>query len=186
MGQGRGPLHRQGTGRLRRVNPMSTLRTLRHFISHPMLIALLRVALGAVFIVASLDKILNPEAFATNIANYRLLPYTVINAIAIMLPWLEVVTGTLLILGVWIRASTMIVWGLLLAFSIAISQALARGLDISCGCFTTNPVAERMSWWTLIWDLIWLSWGFLVWIFDEGHYSLFKFLSTRKDKAASP
>jgi uncharacterized membrane protein YphA (DoxX/SURF4 family) len=165
---------------------MSTLRTLRHFISHPVLIALLRVALGAVFIVASLDKILNPEAFATNIANYRLLPYTVINAIAIVLPWLEVVTGTLLILGVWIRASTMIVWGLLLAFSVAISQALARGLDISCGCFTTNPVAERMSWWTLIWDLIWLSWGILIWIFDHGHYSLFKFLNTRKGKIASP
>ena len=168
------------------MNPMSTLRTLRHIVSHPVLIALLRVALGVVFIVASLDKIQNPEAFATNIANYRLLPYTVINAIAIVLPWVEVITGTLLILGVWIRASTMIVWGLLLAFSVAISQALARGLDISCGCFTTNPVAERMSWWTLIWDLIWLSWGILIWIFDHGHYSLFKFLNTRKGKTASP
>ena len=168
------------------MNPMSTLRTLRHIVSHPVLIALLRVALGAVFIVASLDKIQNPDAFVTNIANYRLLPYTVINAIAIVLPWVEVITGTLLILGVWIRASTMIVWGLLLAFSVAISQALARGLDISCGCFTTNPVAERMSWWTLIWDLIWLSWGILIWIFDHGHYSLFKFLNTRKGKTASP
>ena len=168
------------------MNPMSTLRTLRHIVSHPVLIALLRVALGVVFIVASLGKIQDPEAFATNIANYRLLPYTVINAIAIVLPWVEVITGTLLILGVWIRASTMIVWGLLLAFSVAISQALARGLDISCGCFTTNLVAERMSWWTLIWDLIWLSWGILIWIFDHGHYSLFKFLNTRKGKTASP
>jgi putative oxidoreductase len=186
MGQGRRASYRHGTGRLRRVNPMSTLRTLRHIVSHPVLTALLRVALGAVFIVASLDKIQNPEAFATNIANYRLLPYTVINAIAIVLPWLEVVTGTLLVLGVWIRASTMIVWGLLLVFSVAISQALARGLDISCGCFSTNPVSERMSWWTLIWDLIWLSWGILIWIFDHGHYSLLKFLNTRKDKIASP
>jgi putative oxidoreductase len=186
MGQGRGSLHGHGTGRLRRVNPMSYLRTLRHCISHPLLLSLLRVALGAVFIVASLDKIQNPEAFATNIANYRILPYNLINGIAIVLPWLEVITGTLLALGVWTRASTMIVWGLLLAFSIAISQALARGLDISCGCFSTNPVADRMSWWTLIWDLIWLSWGILVWIFDHGHYSLFRFLNKRKDKVASP
>jgi len=186
MGQGRGPLYRQGPGKLRRVNPMSTLRTLRHFISHPLLVSLLRVALGAVFIVASLDKIQDPEAFATSIANYRLLPYKLINGIAIVLPWLELVTGTLLVLGVWIRASTMIVWGLLLAFSVAISQALARGLDINCGCFSNNPVGERMSWWTLIWDLIWLSWGIPVWIFDHGHYSLFKFLNTRKGKIASP
>jgi len=160
--------------------------TLRRIISHPLLIALLRVALGAVFIVASLDKIQNPEAFATTIANYRFLPYKFINGIAIVLPWLEVITGTFLVLGVWVRANTMIVWSLLLAFSIAISQALARGLDISCGCFTTNPVAERMSLWTLIWDLIWLCWGGLIWVFDRGHYSLFKLLSTRKDKTESP
>jgi uncharacterized membrane protein YphA (DoxX/SURF4 family) len=165
---------------------MSTVRTLHRYISHPLLVSLLRVALGAVFIVASLDKIQDPEAFATNIANYRLLPYTWINGIAIVLPWLEVATGTLLVLGVWIRASTMILWGLLLVFSVVISQALARGLDISCGCFSTNPVGERMSWWTLIWDLIWLSWGILVWIFDHGHYSLFKFFNTRKGKTTSP
>ena len=165
---------------------MNDLRTLRRFISHPLLVSLLRIALGAVFIVASLDKIQNPEAFATTIANYRFLPYKFINGIAIVLPWLEVVTGTLLVLGVWIRASTTIVWGLLLAFSIAISQALVRGLDISCGCFTTNPVAERMSLWTLIWDLIWLVWGILIWIFDQGHYSFFELLNTRKGKIASP
>ncbi len=181
MGQGRRASYRQSTGRLRRVNPMNCLRILRHFISHPLLLSLLRVALGAVFIVASLDKIQNPEAFATSIANYRLLPYKLINGIAIVLPWVELVTGTLLVLGVWIRASTMILWGLLLAFSVAISQALARGLDISCGCFSTNPVAERMSWWTLIWDLIWLSWGILIWMFDHGHYSLPKFIHKRKE-----
>lgn len=161
---------------------MNKIDTKRHMLSRPLLIALLRVALGAVFIVASLDKIQNPEAFATTIANYRVLPYTFINGIAIVLPWLEVITGTFLILGVWTRAGTIIILGLLLVFSVAISQALARGLDISCGCFSTNPVAERMSLWTLIWDLIWFGWGILVWAFDRGHYSLFSFLSTRKSK----
>ena len=165
---------------------MNSLATMRLFVSHPLFIALLRVALGTVFIVASLDKIQNPEAFATTIANYRLLPYTVINGIAIVLPWLEVVTGTLLVLGVWIRANTMIAWGLLLVFSFAISQALVRGLDISCGCFTTDPVAQRMTLWTLVWDLIWISWGILIWVFDHGRYSLVKLMKTRKEKIASP
>ena len=168
------------------MNPMNEPGAPRRILSHPLLIALLRVALGAVFIVASLDKIENPEAFATTIANYRFLPYKFINGMAIVLPWLEVITGTFLVLGVWVRANTMIVWGLLLAFSIAISQALARGLDISCGCFTTNPVAERMSVWTLIWDLIWLCWGGLIWLFDRGHYSLFKLLNTKEDNTESP
>ena len=165
---------------------MNSATTMRLFVSHPLFIALLRVALGAVFIVASFDKIQNPEAFATTIANYRLLPYTVINGIAIALPWLEVVTGTLLALGVWIRANTMIAWGLLLVFSVAIFQALVRGLDISCGCFTTNPAAERMTLWTFVWDLIWISWGILIWVFDHGRYSLVKLMKTRKEKIASP
>jgi len=164
---------------------MKELGTLRHILSHPLLIALLRVALGAVFIVASLDKIQNPEAFATTIANYRLLPYKSINGIAIVLPWLEVITGVLLVLGVWVRANTTIVWGLLLAFSIVICQALARGLDISCGCFSTNPVAERMSLWTLIWDFIWLCWGSLIWVFDRGHFSVLNLTSMNKNKIGS-
>lgn len=168
------------------MNSMRASTPLHRVISHPLLISLLRVALGAVFIVASLDKIQNPEAFATSIANYRVLPYTVINGMAIVLPWLEVITGTLLVLGVWVRANTMIVWALLFAFSVAISQALARGLDISCGCFTTNPVAERMSLWTLIWDLIWLCWAILIWAFHRGHYALPKFFHRRKDNITSP
>lgn len=163
---------------------MSFFRGVRRFISNPLVVSLLRVALGAVFIVASLDKIQSPEAFATSIANYRLLPYTVINGIAIVLPWLEIITGTLLVLGIWVRANTMIVWALLFAFSVAISQALFRGLDISCGCFSTNPDAERMSLWTLIWDVIWLCWGVLIWIFDQGHYSIGNFLNLRKDRTA--
>ena len=163
------------------MNTMNLMRGLRRFISHPLFISLLRIALGAVFIVASIDKLRHPQAFAAAIANYRLLPYTVINTTAIVLPWLEVITGTVLVLGVWIRASTMIVWGLLFVFSVAISQALFRGLDISCGCFSTNPRAARMSWWTLIWDLIWFGWGVLIWIFDHGRYTVFQFLNPRKD-----
>jgi uncharacterized membrane protein YphA (DoxX/SURF4 family) len=163
------------------VNPVNFLRGLRRFISHPLVVSLLRVALGAVFIVASIDKLRDPAAFATNIANYRILPYTVINAIAIVLPWLEVITGTVLVLGVWLRAGTVVVWSLLFAFSVAIGQALFRGLDISCGCFSTNPNAAKMSWWTLIWDLIWFCWGILIWTFDHGDYTVLKFLNKRKD-----
>jgi hypothetical protein len=114
------------------------------------------------------------------------LPYTLINGVAILLPWLEFVAGALLVLGVWIRANTIIVWGLLFAFCIVISQALLRGLDISCGCFSTNPDAERMSLWTLIWDVIWFSWGILIWVFDQGAYSVLKFLNLRKDGTAVP
>ncbi len=145
---------------------------LKHWLTHPWLVALLRVALGVVFIVAAVDKIASPAGFAQNIANYRLLPYQAIHALAIVLPWLELVAGALLALGWWTRASVVIVNLLLVVFIVAISQAMARGLDISCGCFDTDPAAHKMSRWTLYWDIIWLGWGLWIQAFDRGAWSI--------------
>jgi uncharacterized membrane protein YphA (DoxX/SURF4 family) len=155
--------------KLRRLNEMRHLKTV---IFHPAVITLLRVALGLVFIVASLDKIQHPESFATNIANYRLLPYRLINVSAIVLPWIEIVTGTLLVLGVWIRAAGIMTCGMLVMFIAAISQALLRDLDISCGCFSTDPADHRMTRWTLYWNLIWLGWGIIIVCYHRFQYTL--------------
>ena len=143
------------------------------FLSHPVFILCLRVALGLVFIVASVDKIRNPDAFATAIANYRLLPYEFIHGVAIVLPWVEAVAGSLLLLGIWTRANALLTSCMLIVFVLAIGQALWRHLDISCGCFTTAPGANKMTRWTLYWDLIWLSWGTLLLLFGRDVYSLF-------------
>lgn len=147
------------------------MRYLKSTVFHPAVVTILRVALGVVFIVASLDKMGNPESFAENIANYRLLPYRLINISAIVLPWLEVITGSLLVLGVWIRASAVLTCGLLGVFILAISQALLRDLDISCGCFSTDPADHKMTRWTLYWDIIWLSWGIIIAVFHRFQYS---------------
>jgi len=136
------------------------------------MITCLRIALGAVFIAASLGKIQDPESFASNIANYRLVPFPIIHIVAIVLPWIEIVAGTLLVLGIWIRANAALAAGLLLAFVIAISQALFRNLDISCGCFDTTPSAHKMTRWTLYWDLIWIAWAVLVFTCDRGTHSI--------------
>ena len=148
------------------------MRNLKRFVFHPLVVTLLRIALGLVFIVASLDKIQNPENFATNIANYRLLPYRLINFSAIVLPWLEIVTGILLVVGVWIRAAGILTCGMLVLFIMAISQALVRDLDISCGCFSTDPADYRMTRWTLYWNIIWLGWGIIVVRYHRFQYTL--------------
>ena len=149
-------------------------------LSHPVFILCLRVALGLVFILASIDKIQNPAEFAGVIANYRLLPYKFIHGIAIVLPWLEVVTGSLLLLGIWTRANALLTSFMLLVFIFAIGQALWRNLDISCGCFTTAPGANKMTRWTLYWDIIWLSWGTLLLWFGRDVYSLFQILTKKR------
>jgi uncharacterized membrane protein YphA (DoxX/SURF4 family) len=95
-----------------------------------------RLILGVVFIYASLEKIQNPAGFAQAIYNYRMVPEALINIMAIVLPWLELICGILIIVGVFVRGSALLIGAMLAVFIVALSSAILRGLDISCGCFT--------------------------------------------------
>jgi len=97
-----------------------------------------RIILGMVFVYASYDKILHPAAFAKLINNYQILPDELVNLSAIFLPWLELTIGSLLIIGVWLPGSVFISNILLIIFICALMYNKARGLDISCGCFSTS------------------------------------------------
>ena len=94
----------------------------------------IRLILGTVFLWASFDKILDPATFAKNISNYHVVPFGLENTIAIILPWLEFLVGTGMILGIMIDGSIMISAFLLLLFNILITQAIIRGFNIECGC----------------------------------------------------
>jgi uncharacterized membrane protein YphA (DoxX/SURF4 family) len=97
-----------------------------------------RLILGAIFIYASIDKIIHPAAFAKAIYNYQILPDSLINLTAIVLPWLELILGLFLIIGLFREGSACIVTVLMLVFFGAMIFNLARGLDIHCGCFGTS------------------------------------------------
>jgi len=107
-------------------------------ISNRFVFLAIRIVLGVVFIWASIDKIAHPAGFAEAIYNYRMLPHWTINLMAIIMPWLELICGILLIVGVLWRGSAFMIGVLLAVFIVALSSALIRGLDISCGCFTVD------------------------------------------------
>jgi putative oxidoreductase len=98
---------------------------------------LMRLFLGGFYVVAGAVKIPDPGRFAEAVANYRLLPHELINLAAIILPWVEVVAGLFLILGLWLRASAWLINAMTVLFIVAIGSAVARGLSIECGCFGT-------------------------------------------------
>ena len=114
------------------------MRIIRQVISNKYVVLAIRLILGFVFIYASVDKIAHPGPFAESIYNYRMLPYWAINLMAIVMPWLELVCGVLIIAGVLLRGSAFMIAVMLGVFIIALSAALARGLDISCGCFSVE------------------------------------------------
>lgn len=155
-------------------------------VTHPVLSLAFRLVLGLVFIYASLDKIAHPLAFAENIAAYRLMPLSVINLMAITLPWIEIVSGVLLILGAFVRGNLAIINVLLLIFVVAISQALFRGLSLSCGCFETGAEAEALGRQTLYRDLVMLVMGAQIYLFDTGRLGLDRWRKSPTTPSSTP
>ena len=98
------------------------------------LILIVRVLLGAVFLWASFDKIIDPSKFARDISNYHIIPFGLENIIAIVLPWLEFFIGSGLILGLFVDGAVLLSGFLLIAFNVLIAQAILRGFNIDCGC----------------------------------------------------
>lgn len=110
-----------------------------------------RFILGGIFIYASFDKILHPAAFAEAVYNYQVLPDGFINLTAIVLPWLELVLGSFLIIGFWLPGTVVMSNLLLMTFTGTLLFNLARGLDISCGCFSTTT-ESAINLWTVLRD----------------------------------
>jgi uncharacterized membrane protein YphA (DoxX/SURF4 family) len=113
---------------------------------HPVIILAARLVLGSVFVIAGVEKVVNPNAFAKAINNYQMLPFAALNVMALILPWLEVLTGVFLIFGIRLRASSALIASMLVVFLIAIGSAMARGLSIECGCYSQGGGGEIVGW----------------------------------------
>ena len=108
---------------------------MKHMIRfYPYFVVLFRIIIGIVFVYASIDKIIDPAKFARNISNYHIVPFGLENIIAIILPWLELLIGMGLILGLYVDGGTFISAILLIIFNLLVMQAMIRGYNIECGC----------------------------------------------------
>jgi putative oxidoreductase len=117
---------------------------------------LLRLGLGALFVLAGVLKLAQPTAFATEIVNYRFLP-ALAPYLAATLPAIEIGLGLALVAAPvpWRRAAALAMAGMLAIFTVAVGQVVARGINIDCGCFGggSGPV----SGWTIARDVALLA-----------------------------
>ena len=104
------------------------------------ILALLRIGLGAIFVYAGALKIWDPAQFATDVHHFQLTPWTISVLVAVYLPWLEAFAGVALIVRRLALGAALAIVGMTLIFSIALTSAWMRGLDISCGCFGKEEV----------------------------------------------
>jgi len=127
-----------------------------------LLVMICRIFLGFMFIYASLDKIMNPEEFAKQIGYYKALPFGLENLLAIVLPWVELIVGICLIAGLLVDGATVLSILMMLVFILAISQAMLRGIDITCGCFKVSAESDSIGLNTIIRDIVFLIMSFIV------------------------
>ena len=93
------------------------------------------LVLGGIFIYAGVIKALDPIRFASDIDNYKILPWTIGVRLAFYLPWLEILCGLALIARRLYLGGLSILTALTSIFIVATIAAKIRGLDITCGCF---------------------------------------------------
>lgn len=138
---------------------------LRKILSHPLLALAFRLYIGGIFVYAAMYKINYVAEFSTTIASYRLAPFWAVNILSIIMPWMEIICGALLILGIRVKSSASVIMSMLAVFTVAIIINLFRNAPISCGCFHT--IEDPISWWTVLRDLSWIAMTMHVYHFDS-------------------
>ncbi len=128
----------------------------------------MRWFLGAMFVYASLHKIVEPAYFAKIIYGYYLFPAISINLIAIILPYVELFSGLALVLGIYPRSATILLNILLFTFIIALGINVVRGHEFDCGCFSFGKSGHTSSAkQLLVRDIIYFSMGLYVFFYNK-------------------
>jgi uncharacterized membrane protein YphA (DoxX/SURF4 family) len=96
---------------------------------------ILRVFVAALFLYAGIVKIGMSERFAITVAQFGFLPMEWVGVFAFALPWVETLTGVLILLPWTARWGAALASLLLAAFIVALAWALQHGLAVDCNCF---------------------------------------------------
>jgi putative oxidoreductase len=132
----------------------------------PWALLLFRLAMGALFIYSSLDKIASPAEFAPAVRAYKILPSELVPLFSVVLPWIQLVTGAFLLVGFRTRASAAALSLVLVVFLVALVSGVIRGLTIDCGCFKGGD--ESLGLWVILRDLVFLFMTGAVLLRDRG------------------
>ncbi len=106
-----------------------------------MAVALARLLLGALLVWTGAAKVGHPEALASAIAGFRLLPSAVVAPLAVILPYFEILLGLYLIAGLFTRIAGWVAAAQFLVYAGAIASAVLRGIPANCGCFGPGDAA---------------------------------------------
>ena len=100
-----------------------------------------RLLLGGLFLAAGLQKLFLPQQTLSAVYSYGFpLPDPMAVAVAMGLPWMEILLGAALLFRIWPRITLGWVLLLLVFFLGLTTMAWARGLAIDCGCIDLSRI----------------------------------------------
>jgi uncharacterized membrane protein YphA (DoxX/SURF4 family) len=92
-------------------------------------------------VVAGALKVGHPSNLAGDIAAFRLLPAAIVGPLALALPYIELLLGGYLVLGLFTRVAAALAATQFLIYAAAIASAVVRHIPANCGCFGPGDVA---------------------------------------------
>jgi putative oxidoreductase len=144
-----------------------------------------RLLIGGMFVYASIYKVFDPAGFAVSIRNYMIIPASWSNIVALTLPWIEIVAGVFLIIGIQVRPSALLTTGMLGVFLGAIIYAYSIGLDIDCGCFSSAATSGgRIGVTHIVRDAAVFLISLFILVWDRGDFSVARPFISNSSKPA--
>lgn len=149
-----------------------------------------RLGLGGLMGYAAYNKLGAVQSFAEAIKGFRIIDADTHGALIVVaaftIPWVEMLAGALLVLGLWTRAAAWTIALLLLGFIAALVRViLDPGVDADCSCFGDLTVLcdPGVGWCQVVRNLVLLiPAAYLIWR-RAGTLSLDAALTSRRDPA---
>ena len=116
----------------------------KRLLLHPLAVWGLRLIVAGVLLYAGVKKVWMPLEFARLLKEYHLLPDQILNLVAVILPWAEVICGLCFLSGLWLMGAALLLSGMNTVFAFAIacrawlimSETGVNFFDLrfDCGC----------------------------------------------------
>jgi len=118
-------------------------------------LTVLRVALGALFVISAFAKLQHPDLFIDAVQNYHMLPVALADLFGTVLPWAELFVGWCLVLGIFPTFASGICIVMTLTFVVGNVSSFFRDVGEPCGCLGNLVNMNHIT--SLIVDFVMLS-----------------------------
>jgi len=122
--------------------------TFKSFVYSKNFMLVLRIALGTLFILSGISKILNQTDFGKIIYSYNLVSKEWVIMLSFIIPYSELILGMMLILNLYPRIAIRFLIVMLIVFTGISAYSYATGNVSDCGCF--GKLLKRQNDWKLI------------------------------------